>query len=546
MNRNISMVKITALLLALGLCGVASAFGQEPAAQVYTERIEVRILNLEAVVTDRDGERVPELQPEDFRLLVDGEEVPIEFFSEVRDGTIIASDQAVPGLVADQESGTSFLIFIDEFFAIKADKNRVLKSIADRIPNLRENDQAAVVAWNGKGIDVLSGWSGSAEELAGVMEEAIKRPSYGLQRESERKQWNVTLSPQDQALAARRQRYDPYRLGTQERMYADILVGQLSSTVGAASAAMRGLAVPQGRKVLVLLSGGWPMEVDDFVGRSTTRFIHEPNIPEGVELYGPLAITANLLGYTIYSVDMPGLQQSSGADASLRGPQPRGTGSAAFFMEGEIHHSLQFLAADTGGLALINGARVKTLNEVGNDVRSYYWLGFSPQWAGDNERRAIEVEVTNPDLRVRTRSGYYDLSPQAQVAMAVESSMLFGPSEGSKELTVELGEFEKTQKKLMAAPLRIALPASALTAVPSADGWTIQLDLFIAALDSSGARSDVPATPLVFSAKKKPRPQDTVGYETTLQVRRKTEIVAVAVYDRNGGVTYSKSLAVGK
>ena len=41
---------------------------------------------VEAVVTDRQGNRVTGLKPGDFRLEVDGKAVPIEYFNEVRGG----------------------------------------------------------------------------------------------------------------------------------------------------------------------------------------------------------------------------------------------------------------------------------------------------------------------------------------------------------------------------------------------------------------------------------------------------------------------------
>ena len=52
----------------------------------FGESIDVRVVNVEAVVTDKSGTRVFGLTPDDFRLLVDGEEVPIEFFTEFRGG----------------------------------------------------------------------------------------------------------------------------------------------------------------------------------------------------------------------------------------------------------------------------------------------------------------------------------------------------------------------------------------------------------------------------------------------------------------------------
>ena len=66
------------LLCWIGLFPVSLA-PQEPSSEVvFTETLEVRVVNLEVVEEDRQGSRVPGLSPEDFQLLVDGEKLPIE------------------------------------------------------------------------------------------------------------------------------------------------------------------------------------------------------------------------------------------------------------------------------------------------------------------------------------------------------------------------------------------------------------------------------------------------------------------------------------
>ena len=73
-----------AALLAIGLAQVLAAQeSASPLPGVFGEVLDVRVVNLEVVVTDRQGIPIRGLQVSDFRLLVDGEEVPIGYFSEV-------------------------------------------------------------------------------------------------------------------------------------------------------------------------------------------------------------------------------------------------------------------------------------------------------------------------------------------------------------------------------------------------------------------------------------------------------------------------------
>ena len=125
----------------------------QSSTSTFGETIDVRVVNVEAVVTDRNGVRVFGLTPEDFRLLIGGKEVPIEFFTEIRGGEALRDAGASPWDIAPisegQTRGTSYLVFIDDFFSIAVDRNRVLRALAEQLTFLQEGDRMAIVAWDG-------------------------------------------------------------------------------------------------------------------------------------------------------------------------------------------------------------------------------------------------------------------------------------------------------------------------------------------------------------------------------------------------------------
>src|SRR5215211_5451744 len=81
-----------AAVAVLSLPLVAQEPAQEPPGEVpvVSETIDVRVVNIEAVVTDASGKPMRGLSAGDFRLLVDGQEVPVEYFTEVEEGTSVA------------------------------------------------------------------------------------------------------------------------------------------------------------------------------------------------------------------------------------------------------------------------------------------------------------------------------------------------------------------------------------------------------------------------------------------------------------------------
>src|SRR6185436_12993530 len=135
------------LLPSPGLAQPAPA-GEE--LSVFGESIDVRVVNVEVVVTDRSGTRVTDLKPGDFRLKVDGKEVPISFFTEVREGVSAApaAGEAQPAGPVEPGSaiGTSYLVFIDDYFSTEVRRNEVLASLKSDISRLGPQDRMAIVA----------------------------------------------------------------------------------------------------------------------------------------------------------------------------------------------------------------------------------------------------------------------------------------------------------------------------------------------------------------------------------------------------------------
>src|SRR5688572_7197866 len=82
------------LTAALGTLFFAS--GSTPAQQPpsFTEQVEVRVMDLDVVVTDRQGRPVTDLKREDFTVRLAGRPVTIDYFARVDEGTIHAPDLA--------------------------------------------------------------------------------------------------------------------------------------------------------------------------------------------------------------------------------------------------------------------------------------------------------------------------------------------------------------------------------------------------------------------------------------------------------------------
>ncbi|HEV2856710.1 MAG TPA: VWA domain-containing protein [Thermoanaerobaculia bacterium] len=533
---------LAALLVLLG--GVPPARAQEPQAppSVFGEQIEVRVVNVEVVVTDRQGNRVADLKPGDFRLKVDGKTVPIEYFNEVRGGQAIAlaeggdgsrgesSVKGLPSLAPGTPVGTSYLVFVDNFFSVGPRRNEVLRSLKDQLSRLGPEDRMAIVAYDGGGVRMLTSWTSSQRQLGQAVEQAIGDRAQGVTRlaelrsfESSRRLPGVSFEPTPRQSFAQ-------RLDIEELEYADRLAAQTERAVAAAASTLRGFASPPGRKVMLLLSGGWPFSPVDFVVNNPNRPVLDRDVPRGEEIFRPLVDTANRLGYTVYPVDVPGVESGT-VDAGLASPAPAGLN----IREQEHQASLAFVADQTGGKALLNAQSTNVLPAVESDTRSYYWLGFTPSWQGNDKRHRVAVEVARPGLKVRAREDFLDLSRKAETSMMVESAMLFGSAPDAAPLAVQIGRPVAVGRKEMEVPVALAIPVDAVTFIPLEGKYVAEVELRVAAMDTAGNRAPVPVIPVTLRSDTEPKAGTAVKYETRIKLRRLPHDLTLAIFDPQSG-----------
>ncbi|MEE8525470.1 MAG: VWA domain-containing protein [Thermoanaerobaculia bacterium] len=533
MNNRRSQRRNLPLFAAAALFLVSPALlGQNP-QQVFSEVIDVRVVNIEVVVTDRDGLRVTGLGPQDFLLLVDSQEVPIEYFTEVSGGRAVtrqddSSTVAVPAVADDGTVGTSMLVFVDDSFSVKRDRDRAIDRLVEQLPVLGEADRMAVVAFEGDKLEMLSSWTGSIAELRRVLESAKERRARGLQHEA------LLRRPRESGDIGRIER----------SLVAERVADQMRRVILATTAALRSFAKPPGRKAMLLLAGGWPYNPYELVSTSPWAFdsFYTSSQDFGPALYQPLYDTANRLGYTLYTIDLPGLR-FSGASAEHRTiGQGRLASELSTNRERTENATLSILADQTGGKAFLNASAKYALEEVARDVKSYYWLGFSPAWRGENRRHRLRVHLRDPSLKVRSRRSFSDLSRKTEVTMMVESALLLGDMQGPSALGAEIGEIEGAGFRRILVPLELLIPLDALTFLPGAKGWTTQVELRVAVEDKNGNRNEIQVIPLHLDYPAKPAAGELGRYTTRLKMRKMKHDLVVSIHDELSGTILWKRL----
>ncbi len=552
-------MRTTAVLAALMIAALPLA-AQSSGEAAFGEAIDVRVVNVEAVVTGKDGERVRGLTKDDFRLLVDGRDVPIGFFNEISEGALIATEGGevdVQTSAAEPEAfGRRVLVFIDDSFGIAPHRNAVLDHIGQSLDKLSPQDQVAIVEFDGRKLDLLTGWTADRTRIADAFTVARSRRANGLLIQAQLRDINKGLAATTDV-----QGFTPLPVpttvgpsmgkfgqegfdGTEfENSGGGVTIDiptLLNQVVTASAAAMRAVPVPEGRKVMLLLSGGWPMlDRSSPLGLTDQRSLSQDWLDSfgsiGGAMFRPLVDTANRLGYTLYPVDMPGLGAGNGADVRdsdfgrnrmVSSPWDQATAQA-----------LNFLAEETGGKAAVNSARLEALDRMAEDTRSYYWLGFTPAWRADDRHHRIEVVARRPGLKVRSRNSFTDMSRRTEMAMSTEGLLLFGPKDSPAEtperqlIKVEMGTPERVGLSTIKVPVTLSIPAEKLTLVPVSGGFAAEASLSVGALDRWGSRSDLPMQTLRLNFDRQPKPGDIVRYRTQVKMNKGRQQIVFTLRD---------------
>ncbi len=544
------------------LCAVpALAQGEPDQPPSFDDVVDVRVINLEAVVTE-GGKRVEGLSPADFQLLIDGEEAPIEYFSEVRNGWAVADGEAaapsggtyaMPALEPGESVGTRYLVFVDDYFAISTYRNKVLGELAEQLSLMSADDRMAIVAYDGREVEMLSSWTRSLADLGTALERATKRPAYGLQRLIEERQFDTSQRFRSRGFGRARFASTAFAgarggfatLDGLERQRAYELASQVEQVADAASSALRAFARPPGRKVMLVLSGGWPSSISNWVA-GTFEPVFDDDRLDRWRPFEPLVETANRLGYTLYPVDVHGVEGSVAGRAEYGTVIEAAVAASQNDNREYLEEDTLFeLAAATGGRAFVDGAGYDALEGAVEDTRSYYWLGFSPAWQENDEQHRVEVKVRRKGLKVRSRDGYSDLSRGSEITMLVESAQLFDlPLLGETALGVSFGEPAAGGFHKALLPVRLEIPLDYVTLSDDGEAVGAELELRVAATDDDGDRAEVAVVPIRVTGTQPAGAGQIAVLETELKLRRQPHRLLISLYDPTSGNMLSKRVEV--
>src|SRR5438067_1238009 len=148
-------MRSSSCLLLLLLTFPASAWPQTPAVPHAAESVEVSIVNVDAVVVDKQGHRVHGLRRDDFDIYENGARQPITNFAEY--ASAHAEQSAVAGVKAEAVAAPqppppqrrSIIVFVERFSLPSFRSDPMFGAMKKLLhDSVRPGDRVMVVSWN--------------------------------------------------------------------------------------------------------------------------------------------------------------------------------------------------------------------------------------------------------------------------------------------------------------------------------------------------------------------------------------------------------------
>ena len=410
---------LVAVTLLLGASGAAQAPQTPPSV---TFQVEVNYVDVDAIVTDENGNFVTGLTREDFEVFEDGKPQKVEMFSYVELPVERPDRFALLGRPVSTDSrsnirpfdGRVYILVLDDLDISPLRTSPVKRSAREFVErHLGANDIAAVVHTSGR-TDATQDFTSDPQLLLAAIDKFVGRRLQSAAVEALERHYQSQLSKglgdRDYELtpdptAVIKDAAAPVDIRDSEREHRAVAVLDTLRNLGEFLSGVRGR-----RKAVLLFSEGLEMPVNEIYGTHVAT-----------DVVGAIkdAITAaarsnvnffaldprGLIGMTTEFIELAGSgapEVAGGAFGSLNAHQGMLTDIRV------SQDSLRTLAEQTGGFAAVNTNDLGSAFERIVDANSrYYVLGYYPPTsARDGRFHNIEVRTKRPGLRVSARRGY--------------------------------------------------------------------------------------------------------------------------------------------
>ncbi|MBI2214101.1 MAG: VWA domain-containing protein [Acidobacteria bacterium] len=531
------------------------------AAPLFVESVEVRVVNVDAVVTDKAGNHAPGLNKEDFEIREGGQPREITNFIEVSSaaGTLAprdSGDAAAAGGAGIERRSRKIVIFIDQNTLRMRNRNRVVDATSAFVTEtLRPGDEVMIATFD-KALKIVLQFTGDsavvAETLTRLRGESVSGDIVAQRRS--RAQSEILQMIIDEAGG------DPLGIC---QVYAATVMHDANQTIGAMQGLMTALSPIPGRKVLVFATEALPArpgaELFYFLdgvrmqlgalggGGNPIAEISKYDIAPKIQA---LTDSANASGFTLYPVLAKGqADDTDGAElaGSLQFNFGQAVNTARDIGRTNDMEPLLTLANRTGGRMSMGGNDLSVaFDGITTDLENYYSLGYRPEGERSGMSRSVVVKVSKHNLNVRTKSSFLERTLESEIEETVAAALFYPIDRNDLGVTISTKPPERGDDGTLRTKLRIDVPTASMALIPQGDDLVGSLVVYIGFVKADGSVSKIAkqsqrfSFPAATAARRK-----YVAMELDVTADASTNRVAVGLLDQASKSTGFASTFIG-
>lgn len=476
----------------------------------FSETVEVRVTNVEAVVVDRGGKPVRGLTKDAFEIYEDGVKQEISNFAEISEQvpsgalSTVATDTAAgaaPAPAPRDFRRRLITVFIDDASLTMGSRNAVLPQLRKFLTEqVRPGDSVGIMVWRNSLSVELEPTSDVAAISAAVDRLGSRTSNLDVN-------WREVLERELLGLIGAYQGRRPpevppidagVSIAASHASSLSVATRQKVAAIQSVISAMNGM---EGRKVLVLLTQSLSRnpgeEAFQFLDTLKEKFANgytfnpqmESHIYDLPNVVPELASAANSAGITFYPIHAGGkgigtidVDASRSTYMESRSVLPTDTSM----------QTLHAIANDTGGVALTGSTNWQlAFNTIATDLATYYSLGY--RTTGERQDRLKKVDIRLRDRRytIRTRKAVIEKTPASEMTDAVMANLFYTNPDNTLALKAVPGSPTPATDGNVVVPLTITVPMQSLTLLPDGEDLVGKYSMYTAFLRQDGAVSRV-------------------------------------------------------
>ncbi len=400
-------VQLTALVMVVTAAAVVLGADQappsQPQPQTPTFKLRVDYVEVDVVVTDREGALVNDLKQQDFQVFEDGKSQSISAFTHVnipieRADRPLYSNVALEPDVKTNETpfdGRVYVMVIDDLHTNFGRTQRVKVAARQFIERrLGANDLMAIVHTAGS-TEAAQEFTNNKRLLLAAVDKTQGRKLKSATANRTTEYYNTRDT---------RQTGDPVNdPDDMERAFNARNALDTLRNVADWFASVRGR-----RKAILFMSEGIDYDITDLIPQGGSNHRSATEIIDETRETIAAATRSNVAIYGIDPRGLTDLGDESIEIGSFPDDTSLGIGTGSLLNELRMSQdSLRVLSDETGGFAVVNRNDFSSaFDRIVRDNSSYYVLAYYPPDARAGRVHKIDVRVSRPGLTVRARKGY--------------------------------------------------------------------------------------------------------------------------------------------